>query len=365
MSTEETFRPRRPKPDNDRFEQIEAMRTAAAEDNEENHVNDDPTPVNPGFEMKGMENAPPAFLQAMRAAKGDMSAPKTGLSGLKKNQEPKKFQEAKEVRENNGQLKEMLEGLKGSTAIYDEVQLPSKGRFYDGVTGPSDGIIHIRPMTGEEEQILATPRFARKGQAINMIFSKCFKEKYRPEALLSIDRTYLLVYLRGISYGSDYEVEVKCPDCEKKFTTTIDLELNVENCPDDYGPVLEDTLPRSGYKFAYRLSVGKDELEIQDYRDQRIKRFGDNAADDTLTYRAAQLVEHIEGITDKKDLQTLIKNLPVSDVSYIRGCINEPPFGVDTNIGIYCPSCLHEFQVELPLEANFFFPRRKKDKTQA
>jgi hypothetical protein len=371
--TQETFRPRRPSDDDDknqtdRFDQIEAMRAAAADDHEENHTNELPQST-AAFQMKGLENAPPAFLQAMQAAKsgGATPQPKHGLGGLSRSQEPKKFKETKQqqVIESDGQLKEMLEGLKGSTTLYDEIQLPSKGRFYDGVNGPSDGILHIRPMTGEEEQILATPRFVRKGHAINMIFAKCLKEKYKPESLLTIDRTFLLIYLRGISYSPDYDVEVKCPECEKKFSTSINLELNVESCPDDYGPILEDVLPKSGYRFAYRLSVGRDEQEIQEYRDRRIKAFGDNAADDTLTYRTAQLVEHIEGLTDKRDLQTLIKNLPISDVSHIRGCINEPPFGVDTNIDINCPSCLHEFQVELPLEANFFFPRRKKDKIQA
>jgi hypothetical protein len=141
--------------------------------------------------------------------------------------------------------------------------------------------------------------------------------------------------------------------------------LYVEPCPDDYGPILEDVLPVSKYRFAYRLSTGRDEQEIQEYRDRRIKMFGDQQTDDTLTYRTSVLIDHIEGLNDKKELQTLIKNLPIADVSHIRNCINEPPFGVDTNIDIICPSCLEEFQVDLPLEANFFFPRRKKAKTQA
>ena len=94
--------------------------------------------------------------------------------------------------------------------------------------------------------------------------------------------------------------------------------------------------------------------------------FGDASADDTLIYRTAQLLNHIDGITRKDELQVLLKNLPINDVSYIRGLINEPPFGVDTNVEIVCPSCLQDFSIDLPLEANFFFPRRqKKAKTQA
>jgi hypothetical protein len=46
--------------------------------------------------------------------------------------------------------------------------------------------------------------------------------------------------------------------------------------------------------------------------------------------------------------------------------VTDPPFGVDTKVTIISPVSSEEFEIELPLEANFFFPRnRKKDKTQA
>jgi hypothetical protein len=325
-------------------------------------------------------NIPPAFAAAIQAAKSGQQTsqavpqnlsgapPKRGFNNMSAGGEaPPYVQPSNSMTSSaTGHLKELLEGLRGSTTIYEEVQLPSKGRFYDGTNGPSSGIISIRPMTGEEEQILATPRFVKKGQAINMIFQKCLKEGFRPDQLLTIDRTYLLIYLRGISYGPNYDVEIKCPECETKFSTSIDLNsLFVEYTPDEYGPTLQDVLPTSKLPFSYRLSTGKDEQEIQDHRDRRIKAFGDNGVDDTLTYRTAQLLYDIDGITSKNELQILLKNLPINDVSHIRNCINEPPFGVDTNVEIVCPSCLAEFGIDLPLEANFFFPRRKKTKTQA
>jgi len=199
-----------------------------------------------------------------------------------------------------------------------------------------------------------------------MIFQRCLQEQFRAEELLTIDRTYLLIWLRGISYTPEYDVEVKCPACEKRFSTAIDLNsLYVDQCPDNFGPELTDVLPKTGWTFNYRLSRGKDEQEIQDYRERRAKLLGDSSPDETLTYRTALLLERVEGVSNKNELQTLIKSLPIQDVSFIRNCINEPPFGVDTTIPINCPMCMHEFEVDLPLEANFFFPRRKrKEKTQ-
>lgn len=398
----EHFRPRKPennpKPHDDEdivdqegeegpgaaaLQMAEKLRQQAAR--EEGREAEGPDITGGNFNIKGMENAPPEFLQAMRAAKGGPQdkiqggsgrEPKRGFGQMHGGGEgpnsPPPSAKAKAREQNNalstssGHLKELLEGLKGSTTIYEEIELPSKGRFYDGTDGPANGVVSIRSMTGEEEQILATPRFVRKGQAINMIFQRCLKEQFRPDQLLTIDRTYLLIYLRGISYSPNYDVEVKCPECEKKFGTTIDLNaLYVEPCPDTYGPMLQDVLPTTKLPFSYRLSTGRDEQEITDYRDRRIKAFGDASADDTLTYRTAMLVDNIDGLTNNSELQILLKNLPISDVSYIRNCINEPPFGVDTSVEIVCPSCLQDFTVELPLEANFFFPRRKKTKTPA
>lgn len=372
---EETFRQRRPRPQEDAEHAAEIARNLQEARGETDQPTSDVAP----FAIQG--SAPAEFIQMMRSAAVDSgnAEPKKQFGRQRENPNPQQMpedriqkQEVQQRRQENlgpmtnEHLKSLIAQLGQSTSFYEQIELPSKGRFYDGVTGPADGILSVRQMTGEEEQILATPRFVRRGQAINMIFQRCIREDYRVENLLTIDRTYLLIYLRGISYSENYQVEVKCPDCERKFETVINLtEMYVDPCPDDYGPVLQDVLPSSKLPFSYRLSTGKDEQDITDYRDRRIKNHGDMAADDTLTYRTATLLNEIDGISAKNELQILLKRLPINDVSYIRNCINEPPFGVDTNIEIVCPLCLHDFTVDLPLEADFFFPRRKKTSPQA
>jgi hypothetical protein len=251
-----------------------------------------------------------------------------------------------------------------SNQVYEEITLPSKGKFYGDLL--PEGKIHIRAMTGGEEQILATSRYVKNGQAVNMIFQRCMEEQFRPDALLTADRTYLLIYLRGISYSTEYEVEVKCSECGASFNTVIDLDgVYLTYCPDEFSVEnLLGVLPTTGFRFSYRLSTGKDELDLQNYRERKVKETGD--IDDTLIYRSAQLLTSVEGVTDKNDLLTLIKKLPIMDVTHLRNAVGEPPFGVDTEIGLSCPMCLADFSVDLPMEANFFFPRRRKvEKTQA
>lgn len=263
------------------------------------------------------------------------------------------------------QLEDLIADLVERGVAYDEITLPSKGVFYDGSDGPTNGVLHVRSMTGEEEQILSTPRYVKKGTAINMIFQRCIKETIKADALLTVDRTYLLIWLRGISYGHLYEVEIKCPDCDKKFSHSINLsELLVNYCPADFGPPLDDVLPKSGYKFTWQLPRGMDENKVQDYRDRRLKEYGDAATDDSLLFRMSLMLSEIESVKDKTELMFLLKKLPIQDVSYLRSMALDPPFGVDTKCQITCASCYHDFEVDLPLEAGFFFPRHKRKKEE-
>ncbi len=265
------------------------------------------------------------------------------------------------VQSSNPNFTAILQALKAHNETYEEVILPSLGRFYNGEDGPTNGIIHVKPMTGVEEQVLATQRLINNGTAINMIFSKCMQENFKPENLLVADRTFLLIYLRGISYGTEYEIEIKDPDSDSgKFSEVIDLDsLTVERCPDNFGVhSLRGVMPKSGLNFTYRLARGKDEVEIQAHKDKNKKAGKD--LDDSLLFRTALLIESIENITNKTEILTLVKNLSVQDLTYIRNLTNEPPFGVNTKIVVLSPRTNDEFEIELPLEANFFFPRNLK-----
>ena len=74
------------------------------------------------------------------------------------------------------------------------------------------------------------------------------------------------------------------------------------------------------------------------------------------------MIEEIEGLSNKVEIQTLLKKLPIQDVAYLRTAVNDPPFGVETKVTISNPYTLNDFEIELPLESNFFFPRAKKKK---
>lgn len=323
------------------------------------------------FEIGG--NMPKEFREALarRSQTKDDAIPSFNESPQVSPQLPpppppvsKKFTPDQIVR-NGGGSDSFTDAMKrlGQIHQWEPFEFPSKGRFYTDIPG----VIHVRAMTGEEEQVLATPRFVKRGKAIDMIFQRCIRENIATEQLLSVDRTHLLIYLRGISYTPEYDVEIKCPECSIKFQSVIDLNsLEVEDCPPDFGPdQLEGVLPVSGFKYRYRLSLGRDEQQISMYREKKIQDFGDQNEDDTLLYRTALLIDEIEGVTMLKEIQYLLKKLPIADVAHLRNEINQPPFGVKTEIPMLCPSCTEEFKIDLPLETSFFFPRKREERALA
>jgi hypothetical protein len=261
----------------------------------------------------------------------------------------------------SSKLQELIKGATDSSQVYEKITLPSLGKFYNGEDGPTDGIIHIRPMTGEEEAILATPRFVKRGDAMNLIFDKCIKESYESNNFLTVDITYLMIWLRGISYSPEYRVELVCPFTDNKFEYAIDLNLDVETCPDNFNASsLQGVLPTTGYSFSYRLARGYDQLAIKSHREKKAKFDNSAKTDDSLLFTTALLIEDIEGLGNKQELEILLGKLPVSDGNLLRNLVNFPPFGVETKITVTSPYTLENFEIELPFDSNFFFPRLPK-----
>jgi hypothetical protein len=289
--------------------------------------------------------------------------------GGEQTQQPKKVNKplsnntTNSIYSEDNRLPDILERIKEKSSIYDEILLPSRGVFYDGENGPSDGVIKVKPMTGKEEEILATPRFVKKGVAMNMIFNKCING-YASENLLTVDRIFLLIYLRGISYTPIYEVEITCPFTDRKFNHVIDLnnDLTLNYCPDEFSESdLKDTLPISGLRYSYRYSVGLDEIESQNYKVRMEKNFiREEGADEIALYKMALQIHNLEGITNKRDIMRILQELVVGDVAHLRNTLNTPPFGVDTTINVVSKFTGEEFEIELPIDAGFFLLKKVK-----
>jgi hypothetical protein len=191
----------------DPFNRIQEVQSAMAQEKGEEFD----TFKNPDSPIQMSGNIPPGLKEMMQQRGGGQAAPAPA----------KRKMESKEASKVASDAYDALMEKLVSHSTWEAVELPSRGKFYDSIPG----VLHLRPMTGNEEQILATPRHVRRGKAIDMIFEKCIRENIQPSELLSIDRDYLLIFLRGISYTPEYDVEVRCPECAQKFNTIVDVAV--------------------------------------------------------------------------------------------------------------------------------------------
>ncbi len=160
--------------------------------------------ANPESPIKMTGNMPPAMRKAMEEVqRKKQPAPKVetcpipqkpvGKPAAKKPDLFKNIWQSMSRPQGSATLESLMEAVKNKSGTFQPVELPSKGKFYNDEDGPSSGTLNIRSMTAQEENILLTQQYAKKGLNINMILKNCMQEPFNPENFLSIDRNYLLI----------------------------------------------------------------------------------------------------------------------------------------------------------------------------
>jgi hypothetical protein len=230
-------------------------------------------------------------------------------------------------------IDEILKELPTDTAV--EVELPSECRVYN-LEDPGAPIT-IRPMTFEDEKALVS---AGKGDdPVNLILQRCTTNIKIPD-LLSMDKLYLIMKLREISYGDDYNTLLVCSHCKAENPTTVKLsQLNVNPVPDDFEDPITVMLPTIKKEAKVRLPRVRDERMMMDTQ----------AALDQIW----RFVVEIDGHTDKSIIAPVVDKLPLRDVRTILNAI-KTDYGVDTKVKFECNSCGGVTVVDLPINSNFF-----------
>ena len=230
-------------------------------------------------------------------------------------------------------IDDLLKDLPTDTAI--EVELPSENRVYK-LEDPAAAIT-LRPMTFEDEKHIVS---AGKGQdPINLILQRC-STNINISDLLPLDKLYLIMKLREISYGDIYNALLICTHCGGENPADIKLsELNVNPVPDDFTDPTEAFLPTLKKKVKIKYPRVRDEKLFQNIEEgmSQLWRF----------------VVEIEGHTDRTVISKVLEKLPLKDMRFILRTMNTD-FGLDTKIKFTCTSCKEVSVVELPIDANFF-----------
>jgi len=234
----------------------------------------------------------------------------------------------------------------------EQVQLPSKGRFYEGIVKEKEGKVLVRPITLKEEKVFTTERLLKTGQAFDIVFRNCIKTPgIDTTKILSSDRVFLLFYLRAISYGPNYDLRTKCTSCGFDNETTINInDLNIKYPPKELEEPFSVTLPSSKKVIVFKMSRGSEEARMIKYMNMPKNA---NEVNNMFVDRIMNLIIDIEGVPKEK-WETFLNNLIGMDVSHIRKTLELVDFGYETNEAISCSKCGTSLKLALTINENFF-----------
>ncbi len=224
--------------------------------------------------------------------------------------------------------------------------------YTEKVTLPSGLECTIREMTATEEGFLASQKMLKSGEAFEKILRNCVLEKdVDIDNLLVGDRYYLMLAIRRLTYGDDYDFKVRCGSCGQTFNMSVNLsELPVKKLEGDPDATHTITLPRTGKKVTFRLLRGRDEKKIA----ATLRKSPQELIRLSL-YLHTVAVDGNENFSEK-----FFETLPGADSQCYRRQIDAVTCGVDSVVEVECPECDNEFEAQLPIGESFFFPNSKK-----
>jgi hypothetical protein len=137
------------------------------------------------------------------------------------------------------------------------VSLASGGKIYPKDHVLREGKIEMRYMTAYDEDILTNLSYIREGVMIDKLLESISLTKFNVSDLSSYDKDALLLYIRILSYGSEYDVTVTDPETKNEISRTVQLDKikpkSFTLIPDDQGE-FEYKTETDVIKFKYNVA---------------------------------------------------------------------------------------------------------------
>lgn len=240
-------------------------------------------------------------------------------------------------------------------------QLPSRGALYRDELDASckQGEIHVHPMTALTEINLKNPDLLFNGKALNAVVQECIPSIKKPLELFGRDVDAVLFFLRLVTYGSEYRIEVK-HDCAeaKNHSYVVNLEEIMQSMKQLDPTLIEgkrlvklttgQTVYTRPMRFTdiielFHRSEGKKELNADDIKELAITNL-------------MCMIEKVDEVTDPKFIEQWIRTLTTPQVNRITEAANElNDWGPDQIVTLKCKDCQQPMKVELPLNPVSFF----------
>ena len=247
----------------------------------------------------------------------------------------------------------------------DFVELPSEGRYYSE-DHPLHGqkTVEIRHMTAKEEDILTSRTLLQKGIALDRLISNILIDKsISTDSLLIGDRNAIILAARISGYGSEYVTKVTCPLCANEQKYSFDIaepsvfyggEFEQEDMVviDKGNGIFETKLPVTKFDVQFKLLNGAEEKEYASGFDNR-----NNKEEKNVTRQLMSMLHTVNGTELNEHKAYVVNNLPSRDSRYLREAYKLTSPNVELVEDFECNVCGHHTEMEVPLTADFFWPK--------
>ena len=186
------------------------------------------------------------------------------------------------------------------------VDLPSQGLLYPKDSPLFSGKIEVKYMTAKEEDILTSANLIKRGIVVEKLLESLIVDKsIKADELLVGDKNAILIAVRILAYGKEYEVEVEGQKVIVDLTQLKDKRLD-KNVVSEGANEFEFELPATKRKLTFKMLTSGDEKAIE-AEVKGYEKVGDGISYE-LTTRLKHMIVSIDGDSKKTSINNFVEN---------------------------------------------------------
>lgn len=243
--------------------------------------------------------------------------------------------------------------------IMEGYELPSRGKIYET---DLKAHIELRSMTARDEMKRLSPSSTPLKTLADIIEGCCIEKPAIPVYDMCLgDYEFLLHKLRIVTYGGDYKISIRCPECGEIAETVAQLEtLEVRGYDEEIvEPLRSFNLPSCGRNVVIKF-ISPRLMEEIEAKEKDLKRRRKTSQQDFGTLaKLLYCIDYVDGNKlPEHELETFIQNLPARDMQKILNNLEalNQTIGIDTKLVVTCNHCGSDVDALFRFGPEFFRP---------
>ena len=239
-------------------------------------------------------------------------------------------------------------------------QLPSRGALYvdELDAAVKSGELHVHPLSALTEINLKNPDLLFNGKALLSVVSECVPGIKKPLELFGRDVDALLFFLRLVTYGSEYRIEVK-HDCQdaKNHSYVVNLEdLLMQMKQLDPTLIESKRVVKLGDKTIYTRPMRfTDIISLYHHSEGKKELTADDIKELAITNLMC-MVQQVDDVKKPEFIEEWLRTCTTPQLNRITEAaqaLND--WGPDQIVTLKCKDCGEDMKVELPMNPVSFF----------